>query len=61
MAEIEAAVLERPVNDLCGANDPERAKAAKSVYPGLSRSWKPGETIETLREQHRQCLNAEVK
>lgn len=58
--EIEALILERPVDDLRGASDLERAAQARAKvvvvtdegeYP-LVRSWKPGESAEEIRAQN---------
>jgi hypothetical protein len=51
MEQIGAELMNRPVNDLVGANDIDRALKAKSIYPGLSRSWNPGETVTDLKKQ----------
>lgn len=66
-AEIERLILERPVNDMAGLTDLERAGMArpliniqKKVMDGgqerlielpLVRSWDPGESAEDLRSQ----------
>lgn len=55
---IEALLLERPVNDMMGLDDKERAGLAKALIMvegkgGLSRNWNPGETIEELQEQNK--------
>jgi hypothetical protein len=57
--EIERLILERPVDDMAGLTDMERAGMAKpmlfkqtgqSVLP-LTRSWDPWETVEDLLSQ----------
>ena len=49
--EIEAEVLSREVSAVRGVNALDRALKAKEKVPGLSRSWKPGETVEDLKQQ----------
>ena len=62
--EIERLILERPVDDLAGLTDLERAGMAKpvlvvqketpdgqNVFLPMTRSWEPGETIEDLHAQ----------
>jgi hypothetical protein len=89
--EIERLLLERPVDDLAGLTDMERAGMAKpllfvqveiedapstdevmqamqrgdtlkprkrTVTVPLTRSWEPGETIETLRVQQDDAVKA---
>lgn len=65
---IEQAVLARPVNDLKGASDLERAGLAQAqvyiknggdVYP-LVRSWKPEESLEELLEQNKALAQIEA-
>jgi hypothetical protein len=51
MANIEKELMNRPVNDMAGSNVVERAKSAKPIYPGLSRSWNPGESVTDLKNQ----------
>lgn len=67
---IEALVLERPVDDMAGLTDNERAGMAKallsvevqqtdgevSLMP-LTRSWRPGETVEDLHEQQHDAIS----
>jgi len=55
MDGIENELLKRPVNDLIGANDVDRALKAKPVYFALSRSWNPGETIADLKKQMKEA------
>lgn len=59
-AEIEQAVLARPVNDVRGATDLERAGLAQPLvvvvtdageFP-LVRSWKPEESLQELLDQN---------
>ena len=50
---IEAAVLERPVKELNVKGKLTRALTAKPVFLGLSRSWKPGESVAELKRQER--------
>lgn len=55
--EIERLLLERPVDDLAGLDDKERAGLARPVIflegkGGLSRNWDPSETVNDLREQN---------
>lgn len=56
--EIEALLLERPVDDLAGLTDLERVALAKPLLivegkGGLARNWNPGETAKDLREQNK--------
>ncbi len=51
MAAIEKELMNRPVNDMAGSNVVERAKSAKLIYPGLSRSWNSGESVADLKRQ----------
>jgi hypothetical protein len=51
MPDIEKELIRRPVNDLIGANAVDKALKAKSIYPGLSRSWNPGESVAELKRQ----------
>lgn len=62
--EIERLLLERPVNDLAGLTDNERAGLAQpllwmdtgtTMLP-LSRSWEPGETPADLRAQQEEPI-----
>lgn len=65
--EIEAAVLEREVDDVRGITDADRAFSARplvsilddkgNLYPA-TRSWVPGESAEQLREQNKFIANA---
>lgn len=51
---IEAAVLERPINDYAGVTDSERAMRA-FIQAGdkiATRDWIPGETAEDIRKQN---------
>lgn len=63
--EIERLILERPVDDMAGLSDLERAGLAKPMivvaierdngeveYGQLGRSWNPGETADDLRKQN---------
>jgi hypothetical protein len=55
-AQIEAALLERPVDDLRGLTDAERAVLAQPLIHvmgkgGLARNWLPGETLDDLHAQ----------
>jgi hypothetical protein len=59
-AEIERLVLERPVDDARGLDDLDRAYQSKTllyvdagtaILP-LSRSWKPGESLDELKRQN---------
>jgi len=63
---IEALVLERPVNDLRGLDDLDRAYQAKPLLFAqmensdgtsqalpLSRSWTPNESVDELRRQNK--------
>ena len=61
LSEIEAAVLERPVDDTRGLTDLERAGLSKplvivamdgNMFP-LTRSWRPEESLEELLEQNK--------
>lgn len=49
--EIEAELLERKVTPRAKMKPVEAAMNAMSVKPGLSRSWRPGETVEELKWQ----------
>ncbi len=61
--EIEATLLQRPVNDMAGITDLERAALARPVIEvevqtpegprnlPLVRSWEPHETVEDLQAQ----------
>lgn len=60
--EIEKLLLERPVNDIAGVTDSERAGRALPILyqefadgstQGLLRNWEPQETIENLKEQNK--------
>jgi hypothetical protein len=63
-AEIERLVLERPVDDLRGLDDLDRAYQAKPIVFAevtrdnesftlpLSRSWTPNESVDELRRQN---------
>lgn len=55
--EIEAVLEQRPVNDKRGRNKIEAARMARPLYPGLSRSWNPDETIEDLQQQNQERIN----
>lgn len=55
--EIELTLLERPVNDMAGLTDNEKAMLSKPLIVvqgkgGLDRNWNPGETVEELHRQH---------
>ncbi len=55
--EIEAVLLERPVDDMAGLTDLERVALAKPLIMvdgkgGLARNWNPSETVAELREQN---------
>ena len=66
--EGERLLLERPVDDMAGLTDNERAGMAKAllyvqIVDGenprslpLARSWEPGETVEDLRNQQDEPL-----
>lgn len=58
--EIERLILARPVNDVAGLTDLERAGLARAIlsveidgviHP-LCRSWNPNETVEDLQKQN---------
>ena len=60
--EIERLLLERPVNDVAGITDSDRAASAQAILykdmpngqtVGVLREWLPGETVEELREQNK--------
>lgn len=60
-AEIERLVLERPVDDLRGLDDADRAAFAKAViyietedgsHLPLTRSWDPHESVEDLMREN---------
>lgn len=71
--EIERIVLERPVNDIRGLDDLERAHMARAMIEiempdgrrlPLTRSWNPGESIEDLVKENepvRQWKQARMK
>ena len=46
-AEIERLILERPVNDVAGLTDMERAGLAKPLLANFPRSWN-GESLDEL-------------
>lgn len=55
--QIEALILARPVDDLAGLDDKDRAGLAKPVIyvegkGGLARNWNPDETVEDLESQN---------
>lgn len=59
--EIERLLLERPVDDLRGLTDAERAGLAQPMIivegqGGLSRNWLPGETLADLHAQQDQPI-----
>lgn len=61
--EIELTLLERPVNDIAGLTDEERASNSRPVLfvegkGGLSRNWLPGETVKDLHDQHDKPIQA---
>lgn len=69
--EIERLILERPVNDLSGLTDMERAGMAQPLLykqivdadgnvgaAPLTRSWEPGETIDDLHAQQDEPIRA---
>jgi len=51
MTDIEAELIRRPVDDRIGANAVNKAMRSKPIYPGLSRSWNPGESVADLKKQ----------
>jgi hypothetical protein len=59
-AEIERLILERPVNDMAGLSDLERAGMAKPILfvggRALTRSWMPGETVQDLHDQQDEVI-----
>jgi len=66
---IEAAILARPVNDIKGATDLERAglaqpaiviKSSQGEFP-LVRSWKPEESLDELLKQNAVVAHAAVE
>lgn len=69
--EIERLLLERPVNDMAGLTDMERAGMARAVLVKqardsegrevllpLTRSWEPWETVDDLRGQQEDVIRA---
>lgn len=52
--DIEAAILERPVNEFAGVTESERAGRASLTVGGrtFTRDWMPGETAEMIRQQN---------
>jgi hypothetical protein len=50
--EIETALLERVVMVVQGKTETARAAMSTPALPGVTRSWRPGETTGQLREQH---------
>lgn len=55
--QIEALILARPVDDLAGLDDKERAGLARPLIHvegkgGLARNWTPDETAEDLLSQN---------
>jgi len=62
IADIENALLERPVIERAGLSDSARSLHSVPALAGLSRSWNPGETIEDLKAQHSKAIaRAKVK
>jgi len=62
-AAIEAVILARPVNDMAGLTDTDRAGMARPMIivdgkGGLARNWLPGETVADLREQQDDAIAA---
>lgn len=60
--EIERLLLERPVDDLAGLEDKERAGLAKPLVfvegrGGLARNWTPDQTVEDLRKEQEKPLS----
>jgi len=59
--EIERLILARPVDDVAGLTDLERAGLAKATIfievdgqqKPLVRSWMPGETVQDLKKQNK--------
>ncbi len=61
IAEIEAALMEIPVDDSDGKDAAERALRAKPVLRGLVRNWKPGEKPAALRKKLKDAKAREKK
>lgn len=59
-AQIEKAVLERPVQVLDGLDAANQALRSRAV-DGIPRCWNPGETAEQLREQHKIAKQAVLR
>ncbi len=58
---IELEVLRRPVEEPANLSPVDTAIHSRSLVPGLSRSWRPGESVEQLAAQVRAALKvAEV-
>lgn len=64
--EIERLLLERPVDDLAGLTDNERAGMARPVLyledetgsaKPLVRAWEPGESVADLHSQQHELIN----
>lgn len=53
--EIERLILERPVNDMAGLTDMERAGMAKPLLfangKPLARDWQPGQSLDDLHNE----------
>jgi len=65
--EIEQLVLQRPVDDLSGIDDLQRAHQAKPLIHveqpdgsrlPLTRSWNPGESLQDLHDQQDAAIKA---
>lgn len=61
--EIEKTILERPVNDIAGLTDQERAALARPMievegFGGLAREWASHETLEDLHAQQDEPIRA---
>ena len=59
--EIEKLILLRPVNDLAGLDDKERAGLAKPMFAvegkgGLSRNWNPGQSPQDIEDENKPMM-----
>ncbi len=55
---IELEVLRRPVAEPARMGPVDTALNSKPMVPGLSRSWRPGETVQDLADQMKAALKA---
>lgn len=55
---IERELLKRPVEEPVGMTPVNTALNSSSLVPGLSRSWRPGESVAVLKEQRLMAIKA---